>query len=169
MWGNWRWGACWCAFFCIDSWGKSLPLIFMSHSDERNRWCVPKNLFWVCSFVFFSFLLLVVSLQYALVYISYFSLVPLLSSAAFSSICLLFPTEMWTCSGWLQCSWNNSNGLSPWSDQRESGLSSRPMWRFKEVLCFQDLNWTGSAELAGWLHSQQILKDVEKRNTLVLS
>lgn len=82
----------------------------------------------------------------------FFSVSPTLalSSLAFSSsIYFLFPSEIWTCSGWLQCSWNNRNALTPTSDRREGGLSCRSVWRFEEPLVLSGSAWIGSAELKG--------------------
>lgn len=59
------------------------------------------------------------------------------------SICLLSPSEMWTCSGWLQCSWNNRNSLTPRSTKGRVACHPGMSGGFKELslLSQSELDW----------------------------
>lgn len=143
---------------CNYSWDKSRP----TYDPGMDKICPKVGLF----ITPFLFLVIFCCVSVVLFYPSLllFSALALSSAAFSSSIYILSPSEIWTCSGWLQCSWKQQQQFYSEIRQkkkREGGLCGG----FKEPPCFQDLDWTGSAELAGYLARPTDPQKTQRRET----
>lgn len=118
-----------------------------------------------CSLLLFSFLFFVVSLLYSFIHLFFYSQLWRCPQLPFLLRSIFFPQVKY---GRVQddcnAAENNSNSFTPRSDRkkkREGGLCGG----FKEPPCFQDLDWTGSAELAGYLARPTDPQKTQRRET----